>query len=208
MSWLVRGALGLFVAVALSGAALACPAPQPCQPYGAPAYGGSGGPYGAYGHDQSYLAYRQASGYAHSYGYEQGYVSDSHGTRGYAQEYGPYHYEFGPDRYGPPPAPPYGHPGYGYAPPCCAPCQNRCGGTEGLVLPMSFFGGAGGVGPIPAGGYSGGGGFVIVGGGAGARSSASAYAAASASASVSVRGGYYGGHHGGHGGKGGYGKGH
>lgn len=81
----------------------------------------------------------------------------------------------------------------------CAPpprCVESCGE---VVLPASFFYDAGGVGPIPDGGWYGGGGFVVVGAGAGAQASAFAAARASASASVSVRfrGGFKG-HHKGH----------
>lgn len=71
---------------------------------------------------------------------------------------------------------------YGHRP---APCRTACGGE--ISLPGSFFAGAGGVGPIPAGpdyGYV----YVVRGGGfAGARSYATASASASASARVSVR---------------------
>lgn len=111
----------------------------------------------------------------------------------------------------------YGVPTYGYAaqfyapprspccraaPPCCVqaappPCCVQappCGTCSGQVRLGPEFAYDGGVGPIPEGGY-GGGGYVIVGGGAGsnavseASSSARATASASASASsaVSVR---------------------
>src|SRR5690606_13381961 len=105
-----------------------------------------------------------------------------------SQEYGPYGYSYGyppggapqpaypPPGYGDPyPPPTYGppptyHPPPSYPPPyaggCCAPCYDPCG-YRGEVLPMSFFADAGGVGPIPMGGY-GGGGAVFVGGGSGA----------------------------------------
>lgn len=80
----------------------------------------------------------------------------------------------------------------------CAPpprCYEGCGE---VVLPASFFYDAGGVGPIPDGGWYGGG-VVVVGAGAGAHASAFAAARASASANVSIRwrGGFKGGHKGG-----------
>jgi hypothetical protein len=88
----------------------------------------------------------------------------------------------------------------------CAPPPPRCFESCGEVaLPASFFYDAGGVGPIPDGGwYGGGGGFVVVGAGAGAGASAfaSARASAHASASVRFRGGFKG-HHGHKGHKGG-----
>lgn len=85
----------------------------------------------------------------------------------------------------------YGH----RAAPCaraCVPCG--CGG-EGLTLSSSFFHDAGGVGPIPGGGYYdggyyGGGGYVFVGGGASSSAFASASARASASVSIRYRGGH------------------
>ncbi len=125
----------------------------------------------------------------------------------------------------------YGVPTYGYAaqyyapprPPCCLqapppPCCVRaapppaygpgpCGGCVGSLTLGPEFAYDGGVGPIPEGGY-GGGGYVIVGGGsgagagagAGASARASASATASASSSVSIRIGG-GGKPPGHGGK-------
>ena len=83
------------------------------------------------------------------------------------------------------------------------PCLETCGE---LSLPASFFYDAGGVGPIPDGGwYGGGGGFVVAeaGAGAGARASAFAHASAHASVSVRFRGGFKGhkGHKGHKGGK-------
>jgi hypothetical protein len=198
---------GLLMTLISAGAAAACPAHNPC-----PA--SAGGYYVG--------AYQHSSGYSETYGYEQAYVSDGYGTRGYAQEYGPYRQDYGhpqPSHPGYPP-PGYGHPGYGppaYGPPsypppahgpCCRPCVSACGQGVGLVLSDSFFAGAGGVGPIPAGGY--GGGYYVVGVGCGSASAyASASASASASARISIHGGYRGGHGGGHGGKGhGGGKGH
>ena len=83
-------------------------------------------------------------------------------------------------------------------------CDCTPGGA--VQLSNSFFYDAGGVGPIPDGGWYGGGAYVV-GGGYG-QSSARSYASASSSASVSIRGGvrYYGGGYGkggrGHGGKG------
>jgi hypothetical protein len=78
-------------------------------------------------------------------------------------------------------------------------CECPAGGD--LQLSNSFFYDAGGVGPIPDGGWYGGGAYVVSGGYG--QSFARSYASASSSASVSVRGGArYGGH-----GKGGYGKG-
>jgi hypothetical protein len=81
---------------------------------------------------------------------------------------------------------------------------------DGLRLSNSFFYDAGGVGPIPTGGYDGGGEFFVMGGGSGfgsgfAGSSARAFSSASASSSANVnvrfRGGFRGGGHmGGHGG--------
>lgn len=86
----------------------------------------------------------------------------------------------------------------------CAPPAPRCFESCGeLTLPASFFYDAGGVGPIPDGGFIGGGGFVVVGAGAGAGARASAFASARASAhasaSVRFRGGFKGhrGHKGG-----------
>lgn len=206
MSWLSRATLGLALAGGVSGAALACAPQQPCAAPPVAYHGGPAGHYSAYGADQSYQAYRREQAYAHSQ--TQSYA--------YAQAYGAPVHVFGPEVYGPPPGVAYGHPGYGYAAPCCVPCQNACGGTSGLVLPSGFFADGGGVGPIPAGGYGGGGGFVIVGGGAAAGASASAYASAQARAStqVIIGGGYRGGHeggygkggHGGHGGHGGKGR--
>ena len=204
MSWLSRATLGLALAGGVSGAALACAPQHPCAAPPVAYPGGPAGHYSAYGADRSYQAYRREQAYAHSQ--TQSYA--------YAQAYGAPVHVFGPEVYGPPPGVAYGHPGYGYAAPCCVPCQNACGGTPGLVLPSGFFADGGGVGPIPAGGYGGGGGFVIVGGGAAAGASASAYASAQARAStqVTIGGGYRGGHghggghgkggHGGHGGKG------
>ena len=94
------------------------------------------------------------------------------------------------------------------APPCCMqaayappPC-NTCSGALTLGPEFAY---DGGVGPIPEGGY-GGGGYVIVGGGSGAGSAASAggsarasaSASASASSAVSIHiGGGGRGHHGG-----------
>lgn len=89
-----------------------------------------------------------------------------------------------------------------------------CPPGGGVQLSNSFFYDAGGVGPIPDGGWYGG--AYVVGGGYG-QSSARSYASTSSSASVSIRGGaYYGGGYsrgghgkGGYGGKGGHGgKGH
>jgi len=81
---------------------------------------------------------------------------------------------------------------------------------DGLRLSNAFFYDAGGVGPIPTGGYDGGGGFFVMGGGSGfgsgfTGSSARAFSSASASSSANVnvrfRGGFRGGGHmGGHGG--------
>lgn len=92
---------------------------------------------------------------------------------------------------------------YGY--PCgCASGYAATSGGE-VSVPGHFFYDTGGVGPIPDGGYyGGGGGYVIAGAGAGA--SASAYASSRSSVSVRIGGGYKGGHGGGkgccHGGKG------
>lgn len=224
MSWRLRLSAGFGLALLLGGVAAACPSAQPCIARG-------GGYYDAYGADASYQAYKR--GYGYTYGYEQAYVSDGRGSYGYSQEYGPYGYSYGypsggaphsgypaypppgqgqpypPPSYGPPPGyhPP---PSHSYPPPyaggCCAPCYDPCG-YGGEVLPMSFFADTGGVGPIPMGGY-GGGGAVFIGGGSGASASASASAQASAqvAASIAFRGGYKGGGHGG--GKGGHGGGH
>ncbi len=104
-------------------------------------------------------------------------------------------------------APVYGPPA---SRPCCAPCFNPCEGAEGLTLPGSFFAGAGGVGPIPSGGY-GGGAYYVIGAGragdavSGAAAHAQAHASAAASARISIHGGHavsHGGHWGGRGGKG------
>lgn len=92
--------------------------------------------------------------------------------------------------------------GRGFAPcdgACAAPtrCIEGCGE---VTLPDSFFYDAGGVGPIPDAGWYGGG-FVVVGAGAGSHASAFASARASAHANVSVR--FRGGFKGRHGHKGG-----
>ncbi|HEX2560070.1 hypothetical protein [Phenylobacterium sp.] len=109
---------------------------------------------------------------------------DHHRHRGWSQE--ERHYEGGYERHER-----YEH--YGHRRP---PCLETCGE---ISLPASFFYDAGGVGPIPDGGWVGGGGFVVVGAGAGAQASAFASARASAHASVQVRfrGGFKG-HHKGH----------
>lgn len=93
--------------------------------------------------------------------------------------------------------PTYGGAGQHYGVPC-----GCTGGRGELTLGSSFYY-DGGVGPIPDGGYyGGGGGYVYSGGGGYASSSASAYA--SSRASIRIGGGYKGGgHKGGHGGKGG-----
>lgn len=120
--------------------------------------------------------------------------------------------ERGPDRYGPAPrdywdepadgyyVPSFGGPLQHYADPRCNTCRippRDCGCHGGYsslssisVSPYVFYDG-GGVGPIPDGGSYGGGGYVIMGGraGASASSSASAYASSSSRVSVSVRGG-------------------
>lgn len=70
-------------------------------------------------------------------------------------------------------------------PPCYEPCGE-------LTLPADLFHGGGGVGPIPDGGWYGGGGFVVVGAGAGAHAAAFASAHASASVSLRYRGGWKG----------------
>jgi len=70
-------------------------------------------------------------------------------------------------------------------PPC--PCDD-----EGLVLGGGFFDGAGGVGPIPEGGYQGGAYYIAYGGSA-SQAFASASAHSSARVSVRYRGGYGGG---------------
>lgn len=81
---------------------------------------------------------------------------------------------------------------YGYPRGCG--CVGLAGGGGAVSLPGSFFYDNGGVGPIPDGGYSGGGGGYVYGGaGAGAYSSASASAYASSRASVRIGGGYKGG---------------
>lgn len=89
-------------------------------------------------------------------------------------------------------APPYA-PAYGYyddrRPP--APCRDPracrpCGCVGEITLGPSF-GYDGGVGPIPEGGYGGGGGYVMMDGGGYAGSSAGSSARASASASASAR---------------------
>jgi hypothetical protein len=217
MSWPLRHAVpaglagGLFMTLISAGAAAACPAHNPCPASAGGYYGGT---------------YQQSSGYREAYGYEQAYVSDGYGARGYVREYGPYRQDYGdppahpvypPPAYGPPAygPPAYGPPAYppAYPPaaygPCCRPCVSVCGQGDGLVLSDSFFAGAGGVGPIPAGGYGGGGYYVVGAGGGSASAYASASASASASARISIHGGYRGGHGGGYGGKGhGGGKGH
>jgi hypothetical protein len=71
-----------------------------------------------------------------------------------------------------------------------------CGcAADGLALSSGFFEGAGGVGPIPNGGYSGGGYYYVTRAGGSAYAFSSASARASASVSVGYRGS-----HGGHGG--------
>jgi hypothetical protein len=82
---------------------------------------------------------------------------------------------------------------YGYP---CGCARGYARGGE-VVVPSAFFYDTGGVGPIPDGGYYGGGGYVVAGAGAGASASASAYASSRSSVSVRV-----GGFRGGHGGKG------
>ena len=86
MSWPLRHSLpaglaaGLLLSLVGAGTAAACPAHNPC-----PA--SAGGYYGG--------GYQHSSGYSETYGYEQAYVSDGYGTRGYAQEYGPYRQDYG-----------------------------------------------------------------------------------------------------------------
>ncbi|WP_374575183.1 hypothetical protein [Phenylobacterium sp.] len=99
------------------------------------------------------------------------------------------------DRYGPPHA--YQERAYRepYDRQPAPPCLEACGGE--VSLPASFFAGAGGVGPVPAGGFYGGGVYVVTFGRAqsGVRAGARAFAWSSAStrASVSVSGGGRGG---------------
>lgn len=138
------------------------------------------------------------------YEYERGYVGgDRYGATG-DRYYGgharrPIGYSL----------PTYGDAAQFYGYPCAAtcrgwrpaPCASGCGGE--LVLGSSFFYDAGGVGPIPDGGfYGGGGGFVYAGAGAGASASASASAYAASRASFRFRGGHKGGKPCCHGGKG------
>ncbi|WP_374344081.1 hypothetical protein [Phenylobacterium sp.] len=110
----------------------------------------------------------------------------------------------------------YGVPTYGYAaqyyapprarccgaPPCCVPPPAPpCGTCVGALTLGPEFAYDGGVGPIPEGGYSGGG-YVIVGGGSGsgsgsgasARATATASASASSHVTVRIGGGGKGGH--------------
>ena len=101
-------------------------------------------------------------------------------------------------------------PAYGYyddrrgPPPCRDPRACRPCGCAGDITLGPGFAHDGGVGPIPEGGYGGGGGYVMMDGGgsagawsgSNARASARASASASASSAVSIRIG--GGHGGGH----------
>lgn len=132
------------------------------------------------------------------------------------------------DRYGPAPddryaayddeVPSYGGAMQHYADPRCDTCSQAarrwdcgCGqrvsysGSVGEVrVGPAFFYDYGGVGPIPDGGYYGGGGYAVMGEGSGSASaSARAFASSSSHVSVNVRSGSWGGKHGGGGWKGG-----
>jgi hypothetical protein len=201
MRWAAMIVLGLGLGLA-SGAAAGCPHPR------------GGG-------DQAYESQRYErwngeglGGYA-EHSYPEGYDDRAMvGPPAYAE---PAPYD---DEYGPP------EPGYDLAwaeadgggwymhglraTPCVRTCrpQPPCDCLTGSVgLSDAFFADAGGVGPIPADVYYGGGaGFGFVGGGfTGASSRAFASASARTSTSVSIRssGGYRGGGHHGAGGKGG-----
>ncbi len=82
-------------------------------------------------------------------------------------------------------------------------------GASPMRVNPDFFYETGGVGPIPMGGYGGGGGYAVISGGGGGSSFASSNASASAysSSNTSINIGGFGGGMGGHGGKGGYGGG-
>jgi hypothetical protein len=149
----------------------------------------------ARGYDQRAHGYEDERGYAYE---DRRYEDERYDERAYDDD----------ARYAPPP---YGaSPWYADGRRPARICDCEPGGA--VRLSDSFFYDAGGVGPIPDGGWYGGGGYVVAGGFGASSARAFSSASASSHASISFRGGrHYGGYGhkgGGYGGKGRSGKGH